>query len=43
MRRLEEERDILKNRLPGTSRPIGLETLRTTLTFLDSGRWIFGG
>lgn len=37
------ERDILKNRLPGTPRPIGLETLRTTLTFLDSGRWLFGG
>ena len=43
MRRLEEERDILKNRLPGAPRPIGLETLRTTLTFLDSGRWLFGG
>src|SRR5262245_49122835 len=26
MRRLEEERDILKNRLPGAPRPIGLET-----------------
>lgn len=26
MRRLEEERDILKNRLPGAPRPMGLET-----------------
>ncbi|RTU30998.1 transposase [Pseudomonas aeruginosa] len=26
MRHLEEERDILKNRLPGAPRPIGLET-----------------
>lgn len=26
MRRPEEERDILKNRLPGAPRPIGLET-----------------
>ncbi|RMQ41191.1 Transposase [Pseudomonas cichorii] len=40
---LEREKSILKNRLPGTPRPIGLETLRTTFTFLDSGRWLFGG
>ena len=43
MRRLEEERDILKNRLPGSPRPIGLDTLRSTLILLDSGRWLFGG
>ncbi|TWC63129.1 transposase [Pseudomonas sp. SJZ103] len=43
MRRLEEERDILKNRLPGAPWPIGLETLRATLISLDSGRWLFGG
>ncbi len=41
--RLEREKSILKNRLPGAPRPIGIETLRTTLTFLDSGRWLFGG
>jgi transposase len=39
--RLEREKSILKNRLPGAPRPTGLETLRTTLTFLDSGRWLF--
>ncbi|MNJ55180.1 Transposase [compost metagenome] len=43
MRRIEEERDILKNRLPGAPRPTGLETLRTTLNPLDSGRWLLGG
>lgn len=43
LKRVTEERDILKNRLPGAPRPIGIETLRTTLTFLDSGRWLFGG
>lgn len=41
--RLEREKSILKNRLPGAPRPIGLETLRTTLNSLDSGRWLFGG
>nr|QDK64859.1 transposase, IS3 family, OrfA [Pseudomonas sp.] len=41
--RLEMGKSILKNRLPGAPRPIGIETLRTTLTFLDSGRWLFGG
>lgn len=34
---------VLKNRLPGAPRPTGLETLRTTLNSLDSGRWLFGG
>lgn len=41
--RLEREKSILKNRLPGAPRPTGLETLRTTLNSLDSGRWLFGG
>ena len=41
--RLEREKSILKNRLPGAPRPIGLETLRSTLIPLDSGRWLFGG
>ena len=41
--RLERERSILKNRLPGAPRPIGLETLCSTLIPLDSGRWLFGG
>ncbi|WP_260473910.1 transposase, partial [Pseudomonas veronii] len=41
--RLEREKSILKNRLPGAPRPIGLETLRSTLILLDSGRWLFGG
>lgn len=36
--RLEREKSILKNCLPGAPRPIGLETLRTTLIPLDSGR-----
>ena len=43
LKRVTEERDILKNRLPGAPRPIGLETLRSTLILLDSGRWLFGG
>lgn len=43
LKRVTEERDILKNRLPGVPRPIGLETLRSTLIPLDSGRWLFGG
>lgn len=34
--RLEREKSILKNRLPGAPRPIGLETLRSTLILLDS-------
>ena len=41
--RLEREKSILKNRLPGAPRPIGLETLCSTLIPLDSGRWLFGG
>jgi len=41
--RLEREKSILKNRLRGAPRPTGLETLRTTLNSLDSGRWLFGG
>ncbi len=41
--RLEREKSILKNRLPGAPRPIGLETLRATLISLDCGRWLFGG
>lgn len=36
--RLEREKSILKNRLPGAPGPIGLETLRSTLILLDSGR-----
>jgi transposase len=36
--RLEREKSILKNCLPGAPRPIRLETLRTTLIPLDSGR-----
>lgn len=36
--RLEREKAILKNRLPGAPRPIGLETPCSTLTPLDSGR-----
>ena len=36
--RLEREKSILKNRLPGAPRPIGLETPCSTLTPLDSGR-----
>ena len=43
LKRVTEERDILKNRLPGAPRPTGLETLRTTLSPLDSGRLLFGG
>ena len=43
LKRVTEERDILKNRLPGAPRPIGLETLCSTLIPLDSGRWLFGG
>lgn len=43
LRQKDRDIEILKNRLPGAPRPIGLETLRTTLTFLDSGRWLFGG
>ena len=43
LKRVTEERDILKNRLPGAPRPIGLETPRSTLILLDSGRWLFGG
>lgn len=43
LKRVTEERDILKNRLPDAPRPIGLETLRSTLILLDSGRWLFGG
>jgi transposase len=42
-RRLRTDVDILKNRLPGAPRPTGLETLRTTLSPLDSGRLLFGG
>ncbi len=41
--RLEREKSILKNRLLGAPRPIGLETLRSTLILQDSGRWLFGG
>jgi len=41
--RLEREKSILKNCLPGAPWPIGLETLRTTLNPLDSGRLLFGG
>jgi transposase len=41
--RLEREKSILKNRLPGAPRPIGLEILCSTLIPLDSGRWLFGG
>lgn len=36
--RLEREKAILKNRLPGAPRPIGLETCP-----LHSGRLLFGG
>jgi len=43
LKRVTEERDILKNCLPGAPRPTGLETLRTTLSPLDSGRLLFGG
>jgi len=43
VRRLEREKEILKNLLPGAPRPTGLETLRTTLSSLDSGRLLFGG
>ncbi|WP_092302838.1 transposase [Pseudomonas sp. NFIX28] len=41
IKHLETEAEILKNCLPGAPRPIGLETLRTTLIPLDSGRWLF--
>ena len=43
VRQKDRDIEILKNRLPGAPRPIGLETLRSTLIPLDSGRWLFGG
>ncbi|MFJ2714373.1 transposase [Pseudomonas sp. NPDC087346] len=43
LRQKDLDIEILKNRLPGAPRPIGLEILRSTLILLGSGRWLFGG
>ncbi|KAA5840754.1 hypothetical protein C1Y31_23345 [Pseudomonas sp. FW305-25] len=43
LKQKDRDIEILKNRLPGAPRPIGLETLRSTLIPLGRGRWLFGG